>query len=214
MVREDVLAVASSGSRLSRHAVAGELFDAVDAAAARRSPPSIAMMSTGPMAVGYSRRTSFAPLPMRSICSAVTCRWSSTPSLMRPGSRRGRTIRPNRCAATSLPARRSGFVGRRADHLLRHFSINVVIGVVGVMSPACAHGGHPVERLVWPSSEKISRLLSALMSSTRLASGRGGVQSSGIFGRAVSNNNSHEALPYHARRRTYGHTYSRRRKAT
>ena len=44
-----------------------------------------------------------------------------------------------------------------------------------------------------PSSEKISRLLSALMSSTRLASGREAFRSSGIFGRAVSNNNSHES---------------------
>ena len=40
------------------------------------------------------------------------------------------------------------FVGRRADHLLRHFSINVVIGVVGGDVPDAAWRGHPVERLV------------------------------------------------------------------
>lgn len=61
---------------IEQFAVASQLLDAINAAVtfistATCSPSAFtAIISTGPMAVGYSRRTSLAPLPIRSICSA------------------------------------------------------------------------------------------------------------------------------------------------
>lgn len=72
---EDAVDGGEEGVAVEELAVAGELLDAVDAAVAFDLDGDVlavgveAMMSTGPIAVGYSRRMSLEPGPMRSICS-------------------------------------------------------------------------------------------------------------------------------------------------
>ena len=73
-------------------------------------------MSTGPIAVGYSRRTSRQPAPRVSIWSASrACRCASTPSLTRPGSTPSSWLRVVQDLLDGDDQPLAGLVGDRPD---------------------------------------------------------------------------------------------------
>ena len=103
-------------------------------------------MSTGPIAVMYSRRTSVCPSPSSSICSASRrCRSASTPSFCSPGSTPSSCCESCRISWIEITSRSAVFAW-----VTRQSSIDARLGALVVDLVDREHGGraHPVERLV------------------------------------------------------------------
>ena len=99
-------------------------------------------------------------------------------------------------------------VGRGSDDFLWHGGVDVIVGIVGRDVLDGAGRGHPVQRLVGAEFGEDQQAVVRLDQQHAFGERQEGVQSSGIFGGAVSNNNSHEALPYHDRMWASGIPYT------
>ena len=103
-------------------------------------------MSTGPIAVMYSRRTSVCPSPSSSICSASRrCRSASTPSFCRPGSMPSSCCESCRISWIEITSRSAVFAW-----VTRQSSTTPAAARSSSTSSIVNDGGraHPVERLV------------------------------------------------------------------
>src|SRR5690606_28878655 len=131
---------------------------------------SRARLSTGPIAVGYSRRTRVCPGPSRSICSASSaCRCASTPSLTSPGSTPSSWLESCRTSCSSISRRSSVLVCWTCHTAVAPRSAASWDG----SSSLSVHGGLiQLSGLYEPPSECRSTEPSALTSTSRVASGR------------------------------------------
>ena len=90
-----------------------------------------------------------------------------------------------------------GFIRRSTNDFLRNLRSHVVVGMFRSDVFDGAGRRHPVEWLVRTKFGENQQTVIGFDKQHTLGERQGRIQTPGIFGRAISNNNSHEALPYH-----------------